>query len=200
MRWVDLTRPVAPGVPVFPGDPEFSERRIRGEGFRITELSLGTHTGTHVDAPAHVDDDGPTLDELPLELFAGTARVLDVRGRRAISPDDVRPGAGSRIVLLHTGWDEFAGTDREFDHPFLTPEAAGSLRDRGTRTVGIDTASVDVPGSLAAHRILLGDRDDPGVLVENLRGLAGLPATVEFFAFGWALTGGDGSPVRAVAR
>ncbi len=201
--WVDLSRPVAVGTPVFPGDPEFSAEpatTIAADGFAVTRLGLGTHTGTHVDAPVHVHPDGATLDELPLGLFAGPALVLDVSGRSVVDVDQVRDAEGERIVLLHTGWDAFAGTGREFDHPFLTPAAAGFLRAGGTRTVGIDTASVDAPDSLAAHRVLLGTRADPGVLVENLRGLGGLPPRVEFFAFGWALSGGDGSPVRAVAR
>lgn len=198
--WFDLSRPVAEGMPVFPGDPEFSAVPLPGAGVRVTGLSLGTHTGTHVDAPAHVHPDGRTLDELPLGLFAGAAVVLDVRDVPVIDVRDVREVTGAPILLLRTGWDEFAGTDREFAHPHLTAAAAEFLRAGGTRTVGIDTASVDPPDSLAAHRTLLGTRADPGLLVENLRGLDGLPAAVEFFAFGWALTGGDGSPVRAVAR
>ncbi|MBB2902193.1 kynurenine formamidase [Kineococcus radiotolerans] len=202
-RWVDLSRPVGPGMPVFPGDPGFAAEpaaTVAGDGFAVTRLHLGTHTGTHVDAPAHVVPGGPTVEELPLELFSGTALVLDVRGRAVIDAEDVRPAAGARIVLLRTGWDGFAGTGREFDHPFLTAAAARALRAGGTRTTGIDAASVDGPGTLAAHRVLLGTRPDPGVVVENLRGLEGLPVEVEFCAFGWALTGGDGSPVRAVAR
>jgi kynurenine formamidase len=190
-------------MPVYPGDPEFSARPHPVEGCgpcRVTALSLGTHTGTHVDAPAHVVPDGPTVDELPLELFAGPAVVLDVRGFPAVGPDLLGAAAGARIVLLRTGWDEQAGTPAEFEHPHLTPAAARFLRSSGVRTVGIDAASVDGPGTLAAHRVLLGDRADPGVVVENLRGLGELPGRVEFAAFAWALTRGDGSPVRAVAR
>ena len=201
--WVDLSRPVAPGMPVWPGDPEFSARVLpdAGGGFcRVTALALGTHTGTHVDAPSHVLPDGPALDELPLELFAGAAVVLDVRGVPVVGPELLGGAAGSRIALLRTGWDEHAGTAAEFDHPHLSVAAARFLRSAGVRTVGIDAASVDAAGTLVAHRVLLGDRADPGVVVENLRGLGGLPGRVEFAAFGWALTGGDGSPVRAVAR
>ncbi|PRY12515.1 cyclase family protein [Kineococcus rhizosphaerae] len=186
--WVDLTRPLHPGMPVFPGDPEFSARVVAGDGFRITELALGSHTGTHVDAPAHVDPDGPAIDELPLDLFAGEAVVLDVRGATAIErlPDV----SGCRIVLLRSGSDE----------THLTVAAARALREAGVRTVGIDGPSVDAPGTLAVHRVLLGTRDDPGVLVENLTNLAALPGRVEFFAVPLALSGGDGSPVRAFAR
>ncbi|MEZ0165595.1 cyclase family protein [Kineococcus sp. LSe6-4] len=202
--WVDLSRPLAAGMPVYPGDPEFSAHPLPGsdgEFCRVTALSLGTHTGTHVDAPAHVDPDGPALDELPLDLFAGPALVLDVRGVRVVGPEPLGPWpSGARIALLRTGWDARAGTAAEFDHPHLSLGAARYLRSAGVRTVGIDAASVDGPGTLAVHRVLLGDRSDPGVVVENLRGLGDLPERVEFAAFGWALAGGDGSPVRAVAR
>ncbi|WP_380170645.1 cyclase family protein [Kineococcus sp. DHX-1] len=202
--WVDLSRPVRAGMPVYPGDPEFSAHPLPatgGEFCRVSSLSLGTHTGTHVDAPAHVVPDGPTLEELPLALFAGPAVVLDVRGVAAVGPELLGPWTSdARIALLRTGWDEHAGAPDEFDHPHLTVAAAQFLRSVGVRTVGIDAASVDGPGTLAAHRVLLGDRADPGVVVENLRGLGNLPRRVEFAAFGWALVGGDGSPVRAVAR
>ncbi|GAA0306935.1 cyclase family protein [Kineococcus aurantiacus] len=187
--WVDLSLPVGPGVRVFPGDPEFSARTLPGDGPRVTELTLGSHTGTHVDAPVHVDPGGPALDELPLDLFAGPADVVDVRGATAIGPE-LLTGVGERIVLLRTGSAD----------AHLTVEAARALRAAGVRTVGTDAPSVDAPGTLAAHRVLLGTRQDPGVVVENLVNLAALPARVEFFAFGWALSGGDGSPVRAVAR
>lgn len=185
--WFDLTRPVLPGMPVFPGDPEFTSEQICGEGSRISRLSLGSHTGTHVDAPAHVFPDGLTLDRLPLSSFAGPARVLDVRGSSVISVRDVAPAEGSRIVLLHTGNDD----------AHLSLEAAEFLRGHGTTTLGIDSPSVDAPGSLAVHRVLL---QGEGVVVENLTGLEQLDEHVEFFAFGWALSGGDGSPVRAAAR
>ncbi|WP_432542515.1 cyclase family protein [Kineococcus sp. SYSU DK002] len=187
--WVDLSRPVHEGMAVFPGDPGFSAQELPGDGFRVTRLTLGSHTGTHVDAPAHVDPAGPTLDELPLHLFAGPAVVLDVRAARAVGPD-LLGGDLAPVVLLRTGSGD----------AHLTVEGARALRAAGVRTVGIDTASVDAPGTLAAHRVLLGPREDPGVVVENLTGLGALPPRVEFFAFGWALTGGDGSPVRAVAR
>jgi arylformamidase len=185
--WFDLTRPVFGGMPVFPGDPEFTSEELTGEGFRISRLSLGSHTGTHVDAPAHVHPDGLTLDRVPLEAFAGVARVLDVRGSTEISPAQVLAAAGSRIVLLHTGNDE----------AHLSLEAAEFLHAHGTTTVGIDARSVDPPGSLAVHRVLL---RGPGLVVENLTGLDRLGEHVEFFAFGWPVRGGDGSPVRAVAR
>ncbi|WP_432520682.1 cyclase family protein [Kineococcus sp. SYSU DK006] len=202
-RLVDLSRPVGPGTPVLPGDPAFAAEpalTLEREGVRVARLVLGTHTGTHVDAPAHVHPDGATLDELPLELFCGPAAVIGVEGVERIGPEHLAAAAGAATVLLRTGWDTRAGTAEEFAHPFLTGAGARALRAAGVRTVGIDTASVDAPGRLEAHRVLLGTRADPGVLVENLRGLAGLPAEVGFSAFGWALRGGDGSPVRAVAH
>lgn len=206
-RLLDLSRPLGPGTPVFPGDPEFDSSpaaTVERDGFAVAGLRLSTHTGTHVDAPAHVLPGGATLDDLPLDLFCGPALVIDVTAAGAVGigpdvlPREVTPGT---IVLFRTGWDAHAGTPAEFDHPFLLPATARRLRTLGVRTVGIDCASVDAPGHLAVHRELAGPPGDPGVVVENLAHLDRLPRTgcvVQVFPL--PLLGGDGSPVRAVAR
>lgn len=236
---MDLSRPLEPGMPVFPGDPEFGSSpvgTVARDGAAVAALHLSTHTGTHVDAPAHVLPDGPTLDDLPLDLFTGPAVVLDVRptgaggtGSRGnvatgdggtgdegtgdegtgigpeVLPDRIPVGT---VVLFRTGGDAPAGTPDGTpagtpagNHRFLLPATARALRELGVRTVGIDTASVDAPGSLDVHRELLGTRADPGVVVENLANLDRIPATgCVVHLFPLRLSGGDGSPVRAVAQ
>ncbi|HUR74617.1 MAG TPA: cyclase family protein, partial [Sporichthya sp.] len=111
MRLLDLTHPIRAGMPVWPGDPEVTVRpaaTTAAQGYNLLSVHLGSQTGTHLDAPFHVDDALPTLDQLPLERFTGPAVVADVRGNEgAIRPDDLedldlRPGA---VLLLCTGWD-----------------------------------------------------------------------------------------------
>lgn len=191
-------------MPVFPGDPEFSTSpaaTVAGEGFAVTSLHLSTHTGTHVDAPAHVLPGGQTLDDLPLDLFTGPCVVVDAVGVSPIGPELLPASfAPGTVVLFRTGWDTHGGTPAEFEHPSLTVAAAVRLRELGVRTVGIDCASVDAPGSLDVHRILLGVPGDPGVIVENLTNLGRLPRDgFTFSAFPLRIHAADGSPVRAVA-
>ena len=216
--WIDLSVPVVTGMPVYPGDPAVEVSvalRAPRDGVNVLRLHMGSQSGTHVDAPYHVDDAWPRLDELPLDRFGGHAVVADVRGlpdRAPITPDllapalrQLRPGS---LFLLATGWSAYWGTDHYLAHPWLTPEAAEALVAAGVRTVAVDALSVDPtpePGDAAAdsglpaHRVLCGAG---GVIAENLTGLdqvVGLP-DVELFLFPLRLPGADGAPVRAVAR
>ncbi|GAA3664413.1 cyclase family protein [Nonomuraea antimicrobica] len=209
MELVDLSVPIETGMPVYPGDPEVSVApalTVARDGVNVLGLHLGSHSGTHVDAPCHIDDSLPTLDELPLERFCGPAVVVDVRGLppgSAIGAEpfmDVRAGT---IVLVATGWSAHWGSGAYERHPYLTEEAAGLLVGRGVRTVGIDALSVDpTPADdFPAHRVLLGAH---AVIAENLAGLDLLLAAgerpIEVFLLPLRLSGADGAPVRAVAR
>lgn len=211
-RYIDLSVPIATGMPVYPGDPAVElapTATVATHGCNVLGLRLGSHTGTHVDAPYHIDDSLPKLDELPLDRFVGPAVVVDARdaGPRApLGPerfaDVARPGA---IVLVATGWSAHWGTEAYLAHPYLAPEAARLLAEAGVGTVGIDALSVDpTPAEdFPAHLALCG----AGVLIaENLANLAALldaqaaGEAIEVSLLPLRLTRGDGSPVRAVAR
>jgi kynurenine formamidase len=215
--WLDLSVPVVTGMPVYPGDPEVEVSRalrVAEHGVNVLRLHMGSQSGTHVDAPYHVDDAWPTLDDLPLERFAGPAVVADVRGLPARSPitsgllapalDLLRLRPGS-ILLLATGWSRHWGTEDYLDHPWLTPEASRAVVAAKCLTVGIDALSVDPtgPADLPSHRVLCGAG---GVIAENLTGLEHVAAaqdagrSVEVFLFPVRLAGADGAPARATAR
>ncbi|MET9487781.1 cyclase family protein [Nocardia sp. NPDC006630] len=212
MRIIDLSVPLRSGMPVYPGDPEVKIRpalTVPLDGVNVLHLGMGSQSGTHVDAPAHIDDSLPTLDALPLERFIGPAVVVDARGsaERAAIGREFFEGkiAAGQIVLIATGWSEHWGTPTYLAHPYLTPEAASYLVDSGIRTVGIDALSVDpTPAQdIPSHRILCGAH---AVIAENLTGLAevlhaqqqGLGIEVSLFPLN--LPGADGAPVRAIAR
>ncbi|MFF4345760.1 cyclase family protein [Streptomyces sp. NPDC001530] len=215
--WLDLSFPLVTGMPVYPGDPrvEVSQAlRVAEHGVNVLRLHMGSQSGTHVDAPYHVDEAWPTLDDLPLERFAGPAVLADVRGlpaRAPITPDLLAPALSrlrlqpTAILLLATGWSAYWGTDHYLAHPWLTPEAAQAIVGAGGRTVGVDALSVDPTGgaALPAHRVLCGAG---GVIAENLTGLARVAdaqeagSPVEVFLFPLHLPGADGAPVRATAR
>ncbi|MGD1218768.1 cyclase family protein [Streptomyces krungchingensis] len=218
--WLDLSVPLVTGMPVYPGDPEVEVSqalRASRDGVNVQRLHLGSQSGTHVDAPYHVDDAWPTLDALPLDRFAGRAVVADVRGlpaRSPITPELLTPALSrlrlepGSILLLVTGWSAHWGTAGYLDHPWLTPAAAEAMVEAGVRTVAVDALSVDAtprPGDpdadfgLPAHRVLCGAG---GVIAENLTGLEQLVGAreVEVFLFPLRLPAADGAPVRAVAR
>jgi kynurenine formamidase len=198
-------------MPVYPGDPEVeitSALTVAGEGVNVLTLHLGSQSGTHVDAPYHIDNALPTLDDLPLDRFVGAAMVVDARGlppRSPITPEMVAIGKPGAILLIATGWDTRWGSDAYLEHPWLTAEAAEVIVASGVRTVGIDALSVDpTPAEqIPAHRVLCGAH---AVIAENLRNLEPLlraqaaGRAVEVSLLPIRLQGADGAPVRAVAR
>ncbi|MCT9929230.1 cyclase family protein [Planotetraspora sp. A-T 1434] len=209
---IDLSVPIVGGMPVYPGDPEVEVSRaltVAAEGVNVLGLHLGSQSGTHVDAPYHIDDALPTLDDLPLDRFVGPAAVVDARGlppRSPIGPETVAPRLRPGVILLiATGWASRWGSDDYFAHPWLTPEAAALIVESDIRTVGIDALSVDpTPAEeFPAHRILCGAH---AVIAENLRNLdpvldaqaAGREIEVSLLPI--RLAAADGAPVRAVAR
>jgi kynurenine formamidase len=205
----DLSHPLQTGMQTYPGDPNVAlapHADFDADGYRVTALSLGSHTGTHVDAPSHTEPDGKTLGDFPLDTFRFDAQVVDVRrGARApIDVGDLPTATDADLLVFHTGWDDHWGTDRYRDHPYLTAAAAEWCVEHdyhvATDALNVDptpspNASEGEPSGFGAHHALLG----AGRLVyENLTGLEHLPSRVELHAYPLALDA-DGAPVRAVA-
>ncbi|MFB6126317.1 MAG: cyclase family protein [Halolamina sp.] len=221
---LDLTHPVTTGMQRYPGDPavELSAHATHeADGYRVTAVAAGSHTGTHVDAPSHTEPGGDDLDAVDVAAFDMTARVVDctdVGSREPISPETVPTDGDLDAVVFHTGWDRHWGTDRYRDHPFLTPETARRCA-AADYDVGVDALSVDPtpsargdagdgdvegdgsdgretdPDGVPAHHAILGAGN---LVVENLTGLAAAPERIRLQAYPLAL-GVDGAPVRAVA-
>ena len=209
---VDLTHEIEPGMSVYPGDepPQRVDHATHAaDGYRAETVTLTSHTGTHIDAPLHTEADGAPLSAFPPERFVFEVHRVDCRDlgeREPIGPDRL-PAAESTadcdMVVVWTGWDAHWGTDRYVDHPFVAPETAAALADRGL-SLGLDTlnpdptpspnAASDEPEGLAAHHALLGEGC---LVVENLTNLDRLGERFELRAYPLAL-GGDGAPVRAV--
>lgn len=211
-RLVDLSVPVDAGTQVFPGDPVFTSHphaTVASDGFAVQAISMGSQTGTHVDAPFHFDPDGARIDQLDLGLFAGPGLLLDVRGRAPrsrltwadLGEPAVDPGT---VVLLRTGWSAHYGTPAYFDHPFLDADAARRLLDAGVRTIGLDAPNLDLtptdddPGEgYPVHHLVAAVG---GVICENLTALDAVDFPDPFVSLlPLRLTGADGAPVRAVA-
>jgi kynurenine formamidase len=207
----DLSHPLETTT-VYPGDPSVEiapHATHEADGYRVSHLELGSHSGTHVDAPCHTEPDGRSLDSFPIETFAFDALLVDCRGkgaRDAVERDDLPESTEDDLLVFRTGWDTRWGTDAYFDHPYLTSDAAAWCADRGYH-VAIDALSVDPtpaenarddePEGVPAHHELLGD---DRLIVENLTDLDGLPERFTLYAFPFSVGGVDGAPVRAVAE
>ena len=209
MRIIDLSHPLKPGMPVYPGtEPPLFEVgcTIAGDGFLERKITFFSHTGTHIDAPAHIFEDGDTLDRMPLERFHGPGCVVNVAdlGSPTIETADLEKHqqmiAGSDFLLIRTGWSRFWGTAAYFEnYPVLSVAAADWLCRFDLKGIGLDAISADVAGSknLPVHHRLLGRGI---VIVENLTNLAALSGLdFTFSCLPLKIEQADGSPVRAVA-
>jgi arylformamidase len=206
-RLVDLSHTLESGMPVFPGDPEVSlVRSPQDDPWQVRSLSLGTHSGTHIDAARHFVSGGRAIDEYPLERFVLFAQVVPGLAGEDEEIDwpsladrllDSPPGGG---VLFNTGWDTRWGDHDMAHHPFLSRAACEGLVERGFTLVGTDALNVDstTAGSTHAHEVLLGH---DVLVVENLTNLSRLnPGQIYQCAFvPLKLAASDGSPIRAYA-
>ncbi|MFD2371131.1 arylformamidase [Brevibacillus sp. GCM10020057] len=204
MKLYDISRPLAADTPTWPGDTPFSYvvnwPKSESGSVNVGKLTMSIHTGTHVDAPFHFDDEGRKMLELDLELYVGPARLIDVTGKPSIGADDLREYdlRGVTRLLLRTGsWDDPSRFPGEIC--YLRADLAPYLAELGVRLIGVDVPSVDPLASkeLPAHHGL--HRHDihilEGLLLDHVE-----PGDYELIALPLPLAEADGSPVRAVLR
>ncbi|WP_438017120.1 cyclase family protein [Sorangium sp. So ce315] len=223
-RVVDLTHPITPGMPLFPGNKPYALETlstVEKDAYYSNRFAMDEHAGTHVDAPAHFRVGAATVEQMAPEQLVGAAAVVDVTAKVAASPDyqltvddlrgwEARHGAlGARhIVLVRTGWGarwsdpaKYLNQDAKgvMHYPGVSVEASRYLRDRGVRGLGIDTLSTD-PGpseTFEQHKAFLGDG---GYHIENLANLEQLPETGAVVVVAPLPLGrGSGAPARVLA-
>lgn len=212
----DLSHPIESGIPVYPGgDPVTVEPGYTYDagGVRTTEFALDSHNGTHIDAPSHMAENGRDLADFGIEDFRFKALLVDCTDLDAREPipesrvpdTDESLDADVDLLVFHTGWSHHWGTDRYFDHPYLSADAAHAAADAGY-DVAMDVmspdptpsqnAAADEPDGHPAHDALFAnDRR----IIENLGNLAGLPERFVLHAYPLPI-GRDGAQVRAVAE
>lgn len=172
LRWIDISQPLGPATPVWPGDPPVEAEASRwinaaGRTIETGALRLSLHAGTHLDAPRHMLPEGEAVSGFPLSGCLQRARVVDAGRTGTITRSDVAGLAGPEAVLFRTSPVPPAHSFR-MDFPGIAPDAARHLTRCGIRLVGTDAPSVDPFDSeeLPAHHILFG----AGVyILENLR-------------------------------
>lgn len=211
MRVIDLTYTIAEDMPVYPGTerPILAQANtIEKDGFKETLLTMFSHTGTHMDAPAHLFPGKSTLDGMPIEQFVGKAFVIDCAGLKEgerITMEFINRDRAladeAEFILFRLGWDKYWGTDLYFgDYPHIDDEVIEFLLESDKKGVGLDVIGIDpiADENLTIHKRLLANKEI--VVIENLRNLElcgkGL---FTFFALPLKYLNSDGSPIRAIA-
>ncbi|MBI2906096.1 MAG: cyclase family protein [Chloroflexi bacterium] len=205
MKFYDISIPLSPRTPTFPGDTGVSvdpfHRLSWGDGYDSSQLTLSTHSGTHIDPPAHLLPEGATIDQLPLDALMGKAWVAQIASPVSISAVDLAAAgipAGTERLLLKTRnsdlWER-PGFQSDFVH--LEPGGATWIANAGIRLVGVDYLTLDRLDAPTpeTHLILL----QRGIIIVeglDLRPVAPGPYTLACLPL--RIERGDGAPARAV--
>jgi arylformamidase len=205
--WIDISAPLHTGMAHWPDNPPVRIERMmsmdRGDAANVSAISMGSHTGTHMDAPIHFVKGGEGIDMLPLDATIGPARVIAIADAVAITRAELEPHniqRGERILFKTRNSNRVWNTnDFVEDFVYISAEAAQYLAERGVRTVGVDYLSVggyskDGPET---HHALLG----AGIwIIEGLTLAAIEPGNYELVCLPLKIVGGDGAPARAIVR
>ncbi len=208
MTFIDITPPVSPVTPVFPGDTQFHAERIWTIGgdtpVNVSKLTMSTHTGAHADAPLHYDPNGAAIDDVDVSAYIGPCAVVHMINDAALLTETMVRDAVARFakkvperILIRTYQRQ-----PEIWDPGFTAMSAGAitwLAENGVNLIGIDTPSLDPASSkiMDAHR---------AIFTHNMRILEGLlldhvdEGLYELIAPPLKLAGLDSSPVRALLR
>ncbi len=197
----DISMELNTETPEWPGDRAFeyalSVTKEQSGSVNVGEIKTSTHMGTHIDAPFHYDDNGLTIEEMPLEVHLSTAQVIDVQGLNEIGAGDLpETEEGVTAVLLKTcSWKDRTKFPEAW--PVYSESIAGWMKERGIRLLGVDVPSVDQETSKELpmhHAMNANDR----YILEGIV-LDGIDAGVyQLSALPLKIKGAEGSPVRAV--
>lgn len=207
MKIYDVTVAVSDQTPIYAGDPrvriDLCKAIAGGDAANVSQISLGVHTATHVDAPNHFIEGAARVHEIPLDYLVGSCRVIAVPDDiMAIEPEHLEDLAGAERVLFKTRNSYFWNTPEEgfrTDFTYIAPAAARVLAEKGVKLVGIDYLSVEKFGSedFATHITLL---EKNVVIIEGLD-LREVPAgdyEIICLPLKYIGGGGDGSPARTI--
>jgi len=207
-KLIDISVILHAGMVHWPGDPSVVITRTsdiaRGDSATVSKLSMGSHTGTHMDAPLHFFRGGKGLDAMPLETTVGPVRVIAIRHPKWITPEELRSHhirRGERILFKTSNSTRCWKMDRFVeDFVSLSTDAARFLAARRVRTVGIDYLSVGgyrERNGVAVHRTLLG----AGIwIMEGLDLSRVQPGPYELICLPLRVRASDGAPARAILR
>lgn len=209
MKIIDLTHRIEEEMPVFPGTEKpvlQKANTIEKDGFAEVKITMYSHTGTHMDAPAHMLDQGTTLDQFPIEKFMGKGIILDFSNVNVkhidvnalkVHEEEIKE---VEFLILKTGWSKYWGTEVYYKgFPALNDEAVLWLTQFQLKGIGIDAISIDDMDSItfAVHKKLM-EKDI--LIIENMTNLDAVgeePFILSVLPL--KTKDADGSPIRAVA-
>ena len=206
--WIDISVGITDGMPHWPNNPPIELREVSslaaGATSANSRLSLGVHSGTHVDAPSHFLAGAATVEQIPLDALIGPARVVAIADPVHVTVAELEAAnvtAGERI-LFKTANSPRAWRSPTFveDAVHISPEAAAWLARTGVRTVGIDYLSVGgytAKNGHAVHHALLGG---DVWIIEGLDLTHAPEGPCELVCLPLKLVGADGAPARAAIR
>jgi kynurenine formamidase len=202
MKIIDLSHTIIDQMQVFPDDlpPSLAQTHcIETNGYTDHRLTLGMHTGTHIDGPWHMVDGKQHIANMPLEGFMGKACVVDIRNCDEFDDSQLlrTKAAGCHIVLFYTGYGDFFGSERYvWGYPLLSKRVAQTIVDMGMKLIGVDSFSPDA-APYETHKTLLG----AGVVIaENLTNLHLLLDIPDFEVIALPIKiAADSAPARIVA-
>ena len=206
--WIDVSVGLHSGMVHWPDNPPVRIERMldieRGDVANVSKISMGSHTGTHMDAPLHFIGDGKGLDEMPFDATMGSARVVEIQDPESIKPDELRQHdlQKDERILFKTrnsvrGWPSDDAFDEDF--VFISQAAARYLAECGVRTVGVDYLSVGGfrEDGEETHQALLG----AGIWVIEGLDLSEIdPGEYELLCLPIKVVHSDGAPARAILR
>jgi len=205
--WIDISVPIRDAMVHWPSDPPVSIKRVKdieqGDTANLSVISMGAHSGTHVDAPIHFVKEGKGVDNIPLDTVVGRARVIEIRDPESIKPEELvghRIRGGERILFKTENSSHVWQNDKFVeDFVFISDAAADFLVDRGVRLIGIDYLSVGSfkHGGSYVHKTLLSG----GIwIIEGLNLSNVTPGKYDLICLPLRIVGGDGAPARAILR
>lgn len=209
MRIIDLTHYISESMPVYPGTdaPKLQQANLyEKDGFKETLLIMYSHTGTHMDSPAHIFEGKITLDEFPIEQFVGKALVVDCTDLKEgdqIQMKHINRNLADKadFLLFNTGWDRYWGNKKYFgNYPFINNEVVEYIVGQNKKGIGLDTMGVDPisDGNLTIHKKILVNNNL--VIIENLMNLDKIGKELfTLAALPLKYIDADGSPIRAIA-
>lgn len=202
--WIDISQVLSDKIPVWPGDTPFhykvSWSMEESGSVNVGQVTMSTHTGTHIDAPFHFDNEGKKVIELDLNLYIGTARIIRLHGLKSIGIKefkDIDLQGVKRLLIKTDSWKNKTVFPESIPH--IEPDLAQYLAKQGVQLLGLDLPSVDPLDSkeLNAHHELNrhGIHILEGLVLEEIE-----PGEYELAALPLPFEQADGSPVRAVIR
>ena len=204
--WIDVSVPVRGGMVHWPDNPPIELERTmdvaRGDPATVSRLSLGVHSGTHVDAPLHFVADAAAVEDIPWEGFIGEVRVIAIRDRRSIGVEELRavePRVGERLLFKTENSARCWRVDTFLpDYVYLSLEGARFLAERRVRTVGVDYLSLAGMDEGAPTHLALIRADI--CMIEGLDLSAVEPGTYEMLCLPLRLRDAEGAPARVLLR